>query len=83
MARRSVHRDMVEFAQKKGWSTSMAAQQFGFSREAVQHACEKFYIYLDGEPPKTKRFSVSAASVDKYFADLARKKTQQAKGTEA
>jgi hypothetical protein len=48
----------------------------------VQHACEKFYIYLDGEPPKTKKFSVSAASVDKYFAGLARKKAEQAKGAE-
>jgi len=83
MARRTVQRDMLEFAQSKGWSTSMTAQQFGFSREAIQKACERFYIYLDGEPPKTKRFSVSAASVDKYFAGLARKKSQQAKGIEA
>jgi hypothetical protein len=83
MAKRTVQRDMLEFAQNKKWTTDMTAKQFGFSREAIQSACERFYIYLDGEPPKIKRFSVSMASVDRYFANLARKKSQQAKENEA
>jgi hypothetical protein len=67
MPKKIVKREMVEFAQKKGWSTSMAAKQFEFSREAIQHACEKFCVYLDGDPPKTKKFSVSMASVENYI----------------
>jgi hypothetical protein len=59
---------MIEFAQKKEWSTSMAAQQFGFSKESMQAACEKFKIYLDGDQPRGKKLSCSPKAISDALA---------------
>jgi hypothetical protein len=72
--------DMLLAARDRGWSTTQAAEQYGFSKQSIHEACIRLSVKLDGmrlsfDAPK--RLSVSAASVERYIAKAQQKKETQ------
>lgn len=47
--------DMIEAAQRKGWSVAQTARFYGFHRKSVDAACERFGISLPMSPFSPQR----------------------------
>lgn len=46
MPRPKITRDMIEYAQKKGWNRAQAARYYGMHHTSIHAACERFGIDL-------------------------------------
>jgi hypothetical protein len=77
---RKITVDMLLTARDRGWTTTQASLQDNFNKQSIHEACIRLGIKLDGmrsDFDAPKRLSVSAASVEKYLADQARKKAEE------
>ena len=55
--RKTITRDMIEEAKRKGWGVSQTARHYGMHHKSISAACERFGISLKTPPFSPQRVS--------------------------
>lgn len=66
---RKISVEMLLAARERNWTTSQAAEQYGFNKQSIHEACIRLGVRLDGMRLKfeePKKFSCSPKAIENF-----------------